>query len=80
MLHGMTIASPPFATIPSLTSSHAAGLRLETTTFAPNSAIASAIARPMPFEDPVIRAIFPVKSNNSRIVISCRGTPRPAYG
>ena len=30
MLQGMTTASPPFATMPSLTSSHAAGLRLET--------------------------------------------------
>src|SRR5580700_679208 len=70
MLHGMTTASPPRAAIPARTSSQASGLRLETTTLAPKAAIASAIARPMPFDDPVIRATLPVRSNSPRIEVS----------
>ena len=38
---------------------------LEITTFAPCSANLSAIALPIPFVDPVIKALFPFKLNNS---------------
>ncbi len=47
------------------TSAHASALRLEITTFAPISAMRSAIARPIPRDEPVIRATFPVMSNNT---------------
>src|SRR4051794_8425787 len=57
------IASPPFARIAAATSSHGAGLRAEITTRPPASAIASAIARPMPRLEPVTIATFPDKSN-----------------
>src|SRR6185437_10605500 len=45
------------------TSSQACFLREEITTFAPCSAIRSAIARPMPREEPVMTATFPLMSN-----------------
>src|SRR5712675_2144895 len=45
------------------TSSHTACLREEITTLAPCSAIRSAMARPMPREDPVMTATFPDISN-----------------
>src|SRR5262249_39154269 len=70
MWHGITAASPPFARIPDATSSHTSALRLEITTFAPCSAILSAIARPMPLLEPVTTATLPVKSN-------CDDIPRP---
>jgi hypothetical protein len=38
---------------------------LEITTFAPCSASLSAIALPIPFVEPVIKALFPYKLNNS---------------
>jgi hypothetical protein len=47
----------------SVTALQASALRLEITTFAPASAIAVAIARPMPRLEPVINATFPVRSN-----------------
>src|SRR3954453_20771444 len=46
---------PAVASPPSLS-------RSTTTTFAPDFAKASAVARPMPFPAPVISATFPVKS------------------
>ena len=64
---GTTIASPaPSAhasLMPFATSSQTSALRLETTTLAPWPAIASAIARPMPLDEPVITATLPVRSN-----------------
>src|SRR4051794_13216077 len=57
------IASPPRAQIAAATSSHGSWLRDEITTLAPASAKASAIARPMPREDPVTIATLPVRSN-----------------
>ena len=57
------IASPPLARIAAATSSHGSWLRDEITTLAPASAKASAIALPMPREDPVTIATFPVRSN-----------------
>src|SRR3546814_5247343 len=55
--------APYFALIPAATASQASCLRLDITTFAPCSAIASAIALPMPRDDPVISAIWPFMSN-----------------
>src|SRR4051794_14651490 len=57
------IASPSLARIAAATSSHDSWLREEIATFAPASAKASAIALPMPREDPVTIATFPVRSN-----------------
>src|SRR5271154_4895539 len=54
---------PALALIALATSSQACCLREETTTFAPCSAICSAIARPMPREEPVMTATFPDISN-----------------
>jgi len=45
------------------TSSHTCCLRDEITTLAPCSAIRSAMARPMPREEPVMTATFPDMSN-----------------
>src|SRR2546423_14461536 len=56
MLHGMTVASPPFFLMPAATSSHASALRLDTTTLAPSAAQCSAIERPMPRLEPVTMA------------------------
>src|SRR3954469_2537906 len=58
MLHGITVASPPFALIPAAAASHASALRLDTTTLAPSSAQCSAIERPMPRLEPVTMAIL----------------------
>jgi hypothetical protein len=63
MWHGITATSLPSFRSGAATSSQASALRLEITTFAPARAIASAIARPIPFDDPVTIATFPVKSN-----------------
>ena len=56
MLHGMTVASPPFCLMPAATSSQASALRLDTTTLAPSTAQCSAIERPMPRLEPVMIA------------------------
>src|ERR1051326_1872193 len=61
----MLMALPPALVIPAATSSQGPALRLEITTLAPASAICSAIARPMPREDPVTIAVLPVRSNSS---------------
>jgi hypothetical protein len=60
---GMTMASPPLARMPAATSSHGSALRDETTTLAPCSAMRSAMARPIPLEEPVITATWPERSN-----------------
>src|SRR5580704_11731816 len=65
--HAIAVAGPCAALMASAVSRQAANLRLETTTLAPCSAIASAIARPMPREDPVMTATWPLKSNSDMI-------------
>src|SRR5947208_15380976 len=55
-------ASPPLARIAAATSSHGASLREEMTTRAPESAKPSAIARPMPRDEPVTIATLPERS------------------
>jgi hypothetical protein len=45
-------------------SSHSACVLDTKSTFPPAEAMASAMARPSPFEPPVIMAAFPVMSNN----------------
>src|SRR5579875_352528 len=62
-LQATPIAFPPAARIAAATLSQASWWRLEITTAAPTLAIPSAIARPMPREEPVISAVFPVRSN-----------------
>ena len=49
---------------PVATASHASGLRLETTTVAPCSAMRLAMARPIPLVEPVTMATLPVRSNS----------------
>jgi hypothetical protein len=63
MLAGIAIACPPAARMPAATCSHGSALRLEITTLAPQAAMCSAIARPMPRLEPVMMATLPVKSN-----------------
>src|SRR5579863_9788064 len=58
----MATASPPLARIAAAASSHGASLRAEMTTRAPALANPSAIARPMPREEPVTIATLPVRS------------------
>src|SRR5580698_2869078 len=62
--HAMAVASLPSLRIAAATGSLASTLRLETTTFAPARARASAIARPMPRDEPVTIAVLSVRSNN----------------
>src|ERR1700704_4432988 len=50
--------------MPSATSSHGPWLRPEIVTLAPASAKLSAIARPMPRDDPVTTATLPLRSNS----------------
>src|ERR1700688_5019043 len=61
------MAAPPRAWIIRATSAQASPFRLEMTTLAPASAIRSAIARPIPRDDPVIKATRPVMSNNTLV-------------
>ena len=65
------VPAPWRALIAAATSSQAAALREETTTFAPCSASRSTMARPMPREEPVTTATLPVRSNSDIF-------PRPA--
>src|SRR5687767_7387868 len=58
---------PCLAFIASTTCSHESRLRLDITTLAPASAYASAIARPIPRDDPVMIATFPLRSNKSSV-------------
>jgi hypothetical protein len=60
----MARPSPYFALIAVATSRQGSMLREETTTFAPCSAIRSTIARPMPRDEPVTTATFPLRSNS----------------
>jgi hypothetical protein len=50
------------------TSSHACVLRLEITTLAPALAIASAIALPIPREDPVMSATLSLRENMDSVL------------
>src|SRR5678816_3541784 len=65
MLAGIAIARPApcVAQIAAATAVHASGLRDEITTFAPASAMRSAIALPMPRVEPVITAVLPASEN-----------------
>ena len=65
MFAACAIAVPPLAVMASATTAHASALRLEITTLAPDSAMRSAMARPIPREDPVISATFPCSENIS---------------
>ena len=60
-------ASPPASVIRCATAAQASALRLETTTFAPRSANALAIASPIPRLAPVTTATLPFRSNMSVI-------------
>src|SRR5450756_182251 len=65
MLAGIAIAAPaPLTALMAwATSAHGSGLRDEITTCAPCSAMRSAIALPMPRDEPVITATFPAREN-----------------
>src|SRR5687768_12442368 len=65
MLAGTAIAWPGrFSLMPAATSSQGPALRELITTLAPCSAMRSAMARPMPRDDPVITATLPVRSKS----------------
>src|SRR5690554_6729509 len=64
----MAMASKPWARISLATCLQASALRLEITARAPQRAISSAMARPMPLVEPVITATFPVISNNGLVI------------
>src|SRR5512134_2847878 len=72
MLAGTEIArpAPNLALIASATCWHGSALRDEITTLAPCSAKRSAMALPMPRDDPVMTATLP-SSENSDIGVSC---------
>ncbi len=59
--------------MPAATCSHTSALRLDTTTFAPCSAMRSAMARPIPLLEPVTTATLPVRSNSDDILVSFAG-------
>src|SRR5579862_5382813 len=59
---GIAIARPPVWRIVAATSSQASALRLEITTRAPQLAMASAMARPMPRDEPVTTAVLSLRS------------------
>jgi hypothetical protein len=61
----MARPSPYLPLISAATSSHGPALREEMTTLAPCSASRSAIALPMPRDEPVMMATLPVRSNSS---------------
>ncbi len=70
MWHGITAASPPRSRMPAATASQTSALRLDTTTFAPCSAMRSAMARPIPLLEPVTTATLPVRSNSDDMLVS----------
>jgi hypothetical protein len=76
MLHGMTVASPPFLLMLAATSSQASALRLEITTLAPSSAQHSAIARPMPRLEPVMIATLSSSRNGEAMGVSPSGSSK----
>ena len=65
ILQGITMAFPgnPIEFISSAVASQTSAFRLEITTLAPCCAIAAAMDLPIPFDEPVIMAFLPVKSN-----------------
>src|SRR5690348_1591526 len=67
MLQGMGEATclpfPNLALMSAATCSQASAFRLDMMTWAPCSAKRSAIALPMPFVEPVIKAVLPDRSN-----------------
>src|ERR1044071_889098 len=65
MLQGIATARPPDLTISPAVRAQASALRLEITTDAPCAAMASAIARPMPLDEPVISAVLPSRRKRS---------------
>ena len=67
MWHAIARASPPASDDPLRHCGTGSALRLETTTFAPCSANALAIASPMPRLAPVTTATRPYRSNMSVI-------------
>src|SRR3990167_5199882 len=70
MLAGTAIAAPGcLALMAAATSSQGPALREEIVTLAPCSAMRSAMALPIPREDPVITATLPVRSNNSPMAL-----------
>src|SRR3569623_11634 len=80
MLAATAIAVPaPYrALISAATASHASCLRLEITTLAPCSASSNADALPLPFDDPVMTATFPVRSNSDIQLSSTVSAPAKA--
>ena len=66
----MARPSPYLALIAAASTRQGSMLREETTTFAPCSAIRSTIARPMPRDEPVTTATFPLRSNSDTVVPS----------
>src|ERR1700757_4039098 len=64
----IAVASPPFALIAATTSWQGSRLRPEITTLPPASAKISAIARPMPRDEPVMTATLPVRSKRERVI------------
>src|SRR5579859_1457266 len=68
MLAPMAIAVPPSAWISATTSWQASILRLEMVTRAPCRASSTAMARPMPRDEPVTRAVLPLRSNSEGTV------------
>ena len=75
MLAGIAIARPApcVALIAAATAAHASGLRDEITTFAPCSAMRSAMALPMPRDEPVMTATLPASENKEDIGFSGGG-------
>src|SRR5689334_3819638 len=73
MLAGTAMAEPGYlALISAATSSQGPALRDEIVTLAPCSAMRSAMALPIPREDPVMTATLPVRSNSSPMTFPLR--------
>ena len=62
-------SSPTSSFMAAAVASQASCLRLDTTTFAPAMASPSARARPIPLDEPVVRATLPDKSNSVGLLI-----------
>src|ERR1700730_2217553 len=69
----MGVASRPSLLMALATSAHFSVLRLERTTLAPARANASAIARPMPLDEPVTTATLSVRSNSPLDILGDQG-------
>src|SRR5271167_4851648 len=80
MLAGTAMAAPGWAVlIAAATSSHGPALRDEITTLAPCSAICSAMARPMPFDEPVMMATLPARSKRLMPTLLKKARQRGAH-